>query len=184
MKDRIKIIYKKFRSLYFIFLYRFKCVELGMNITLGRRVNLAKGCKIGDYSYIGQYSYLGPFTEVGNFALFSDNVNIIGHDHIFNKPGVPVILSGRPDKELMTIIGDDVWLGHGVTIIRGVSVGNGAIIGANSVVTKNIPSYEIWAGVPAVKIKFRFDINEISEHEKFLSDYRNGLIRLNHDRED
>lgn len=61
-----------------------------------------------------------------------------------------------------TIIGNDVWIGLRVTIIAGVNIGHGAIIGAGSVVTHDVPPYSIVAGVPAKVIKFRFseDVRE------------------------
>ena len=54
------------------------------------------------------------------------------------------------------VIGNDVWIGAGAHILRGVTIGDGAVVGANSVVTKDIPPYEIWAGVPARFVKKRF----------------------------
>lgn len=182
MINNIKFLYRKIRSIYFQKKFLLKNTKLGKSITLGRRVNIDKYVRVGDFSYIGQYSYIGPNTNVGNFALFSDNVNVIGFDHVYDIPGNPTILSGRPNIEPETTIGDDVWLGHGVTIIRGVSIGNGVIVAANSVVTRDIPSYEVWAGVPAKKIKERFSADEKNEHEIFLSSYKNGLIKLSHDR--
>ena len=53
------------------------------------------------------------------------------------------------------VIEDDVWLGTHVVVLPGVTIGKGAIIGASSVVTKDIPAYEVWAGVPAKFIKRR-----------------------------
>ena len=157
-------------------------VKLGKFVYVGKEVNLSSDISIGDCSYIGQYSYIAPNANIGNFSLFSDYVNIIGHDHNFDIAGLPTILAGVPDNVPTTIIGDDVWLGHAVTIMRGVQIGNGAIIASNSVVTKNIPAYEVWAGVPAQLVKRRFTPAEISKHELFLANYKNGLIKLKHDR--
>ena len=53
------------------------------------------------------------------------------------------------------LIGKDAWIGANVTILKGISIGDGAIIGANAVVTRNIPPYEIWGGVPAKFLKNR-----------------------------
>ena len=61
------------------------------------------------------------------------------------------------------IVETDVWIGTGAIILGGVKIGSGSIIAAGSVVTKNIPSCEIWGGVPAVKIKDRFDSQEEKE---------------------
>ncbi|WP_154124400.1 acyltransferase [Grimontia hollisae] len=158
-----------------------KDVKLGRFVYIGRRVNLSSNIKIGDCSYIGQYTYIGPDVYIGNFALFSDNINFVGHDHIFSNSTLPVILSGVPST-IQTNIGDDVWLGHGVTVMRGVTIGHGVIVAANSVVTKDIPDYEIWGGIPARKIRDRFSSLEQQEHSSFLDDYRNGKIKLQHDR--
>ena len=64
----------------------------------------------------------------------------------------------------VTIIGNDVWIGHGVIVVGPVEIGNGSIIAAGSVLTKDVPPCEIWGGVPAKKIKDRF----ASEEEKKL----------------
>ncbi len=55
------------------------------------------------------------------------------------------------------IIGNDVWIGHGAVITPGVQIGHGAVIGANAVVTKNVPPYHVVGGVPARFISKRFD---------------------------
>ncbi len=57
----------------------------------------------------------------------------------------------------MIVIGNDVWIGNDVTLIADVRIGNGAVIGAGSMVTKDIPPYTIWAGNPAIQIVTRFD---------------------------
>lgn len=70
-------------------------------------------------------------------------------------------ITGHPSTKGDVIIGNDVWIGFGVTIMSGVTIANGAIIGAKSVVTKNVGPYEIWAGNPSRFIKFRFDEDTI-----------------------
>jgi tetrahydrodipicolinate N-succinyltransferase len=71
-------------------------------------------------------------------------------------------LAPVPESEY-TIIGNDVWLGAKVNIIRGVKIGDGAVIGANSLVLHDIPPYAIAVGSPARVIKYRFDESVIEE---------------------
>lgn len=157
--------------------------NVGDYIYFGKGVNIARGFSCGDCIYIGQYSYIGPDVKIGNFALILDNVNVIGHDHVFNIAGTPTILSGTPKKKLITYMGDDVWIGHAATIMRGSKLGDGCIIAANSVVTRDIPAFEVWGGIPAKKIKDRFVSDyEKKKHIDFLLEYRNGSIKLHHDR--
>ena len=66
----------------------------------------------------------------------------------------------------LCIIGNDVWIAAGVNILHKVKIGNGAVIGAGAVVTKDIPPYAIAAGVPAKVIKYRFDEEFIAELER------------------
>ena len=61
------------------------------------------------------------------------------------------------------VIGNDVWIGLNTTILSGISIGDGAIIGAESLVTKNVGPYEIWGGNPAKFIKKRFDDDTIQK---------------------
>ena len=64
----------------------------------------------------------------------------------------PIRLQPLSAEKVGVTLGNDVWLGAGVTVLPGVTIGNGAVIGSGSVVTKDVPDYEIWAGAPAKKI--------------------------------
>jgi len=163
--------------------YKLLNYKIGKQFVIGKNVNIEKlGFIARDYIYIGQNSYIGPYTELGNFCMISDSVNIIGKDHDFMKVGIPTIFAGRPIYEQSTIIEDDVWIGHGVTIMRGVKIGEGSIIAANSVVTKDIEPYSINAGIPSIKIKMRFEsISLVQKHKQLLEEYRrNKNIKIFH----
>jgi acetyltransferase-like isoleucine patch superfamily enzyme len=157
--------------------YKILGYQIGKQFIVGKNVNIErKGFKARNFVYIGQYSYIAPNTKIGNYCMLSDNVNIIGRDHVFDKVGTPIILSGRPKDESYTIINDDVWLGHAVTIMRGVTIGEGSIIAANSVVTKDIPPYTIYAGVPAKFLKYRFNSKkDVEKHKGRLEKLRKKL---------
>ena len=123
---------------------------------------MARGCSIAsdlvarEYSFMNIGCVLDSKVELGRYAMLAPYVAIVGKDHIFSIPGLPIIFSGRPERPPTTIIEDDVWIGFRATILAGVRIGRGAIVGAGSVVTKDIPPYEIHAGVPAHKIGERF----------------------------
>jgi acetyltransferase-like isoleucine patch superfamily enzyme len=176
------------RIKYFIISLKYNSLrgyKVGKYFMVGKQVNISKkGFYAGDCVYIGQYSYFGPNVKIGNFCIMADQINIIGHDHEYKKVGNPIILSGRPkeDETIETIIEDDVWIGHGVTIMRGTRIGEGSIIAANSVVTKNIMPYTINAGIPAKQIGMRFKEEEMIKHKEFLLGYRMGRIKIKHDR--
>ncbi|MBH0057940.1 CatB-related O-acetyltransferase [Pseudoalteromonas sp. SWXJZ94C] len=114
---------------------------------------------------------------IGKFCSISWGVTIGAGEHDYNKLTTHDFLYNRNcdlnngqesydrfEKKLS--IGNDVWIGANSTIIRGVVISNGAIIGANSVVTKDVPAYAIVAGCPAKLVKFRFPKDIILRLEK------------------
>ncbi len=189
MKFDIYFFYRLIRY-YFPSILRFNVFgKLFRNQTVGKFLLVGKDTKIlknfesGICVQIGYRCFIGPSVSLGNFVLISDSVHIIGNDHIHDVVGVPVTLAGRPNNyELLeTVIHDDVWIGHGATIMRGITIGEGSIIASNSVVTKDVPPYSIYAGVPAKFIKKRFPDQDIEKHKKFLLLFRQGKYRLLHD---
>lgn len=117
----------------------------------------------------GHHVQLGPHCHVsadiyfGNYVLCAAYVSFIGkNEHSYNRPGLPVWNSPR-GVDAPTIVGNDVWIGHGAIIIGGVKIGDGSIIAAGSVVTKDVPPMTIVGGNPAKVIKKRFALKEEEE---------------------
>ena len=75
-----------------------------------------------------------------------------------------------PENDANVVIEKGAWIGCNVTILKGVTIGTGAVIGAGSLVTKSIPPYAIAVGSPARVVKCRFTEDEIEKHEKILKD--------------
>jgi acetyltransferase-like isoleucine patch superfamily enzyme len=128
------------------------------------------GQKIGPFSYgemiVFRYGDSDANLEIGNYCSFAADVKIfLGGEHRtdwvstypFNAlhPEFSHI-EGHPRSKGDVRIGNDVWLGRGAVVLSGVTIGDGAAIGAYSVVTKDVPDYAIVGGNPATVLKMRF----------------------------
>ena len=128
-----------------------------------------KQISFGHHVQLGPHCHISADIQFGNYVLCAAYVSFIGkNEHRFDIPGSTVWNSPRGiDKP--TIIGNDVWIGHGSIIIGGVNIGDGCVIAAGSVVTKDIPAFCIVGGNPAKIIKKRFESEaEATIHAKYL----------------
>ena len=91
--------------------------------------------------------------KIGDNVLSAAHTMILAFNHSFDNVKIPMNKQGKTMKGIE--IGDDVWLGAGVKVLDGVKIGKGSIIGANSVITKDIAPYSIAVGIPAKTIRFR-----------------------------
>jgi acetyltransferase-like isoleucine patch superfamily enzyme len=123
------------------------------------------GCRIGRYCSFGEEVQIGrhphPMHWFSTSPLFyspAENVfdRAIVKDSLQLKPIDAYLRSSPPVTAKLTVIGNDVWIGHGAFILPGVSIGNGAVVAAMSVVTKDVPPYSVVAGSPAKIIRYRF----------------------------
>ncbi len=133
-----------------------------INVTIGKHSDIGYDCTIID-------------TEIGAFCSLGANIVIGGASHTIDWVSTSPVFNENKDHltkkfschkfnlKNHTSIGNDVWIGNCVLIKSNVSVGDGAVIGMGSVVTKDIPPYEIWAGNPAKCIKKRFESEIASE---------------------
>ena len=143
------------------------------NVKKGREVKIYQGSQIYNSS-IGDFTYCGPHTtmvnvEVGKFCSIAGGVTIGAAEHPMDWVSMSPVFedvknsgtSVRFAKEKLpegkrTYIGNDVWIGAGAKIKQGVTIGNGAVIGAMAMVTKDVPPYAVVGGVPAKIIRYRF----------------------------
>jgi chloramphenicol O-acetyltransferase type B len=170
---------KKIRDIYLARI-RWRRYAIGSGFHAGIRVRLwaRKTLIIGRQFYIGRDSLIETDCIIGDFVIFGNKVGIVGrYDHNFKEIGIPVrVVSSIRDKNYswkgnddITHIGSDVWIGYGSIVMGGVTINNGAIIAAGSVVTKDVEPYSIYGGNPAKKIKDRFDtLEELEQHKKAL----------------
>lgn len=129
--------------------------EFGSNVTIEPNVifyNMSNS-KIGDCSGIGMNSYIG-LVKIGKNVMIGPELFAISINHEFKDINVPMAKQGKR-KDQPIIIEDDVWIGARVIILPGITIGTGSIIGAGSVVTKNVAPFSIVAGNPATVIRIR-----------------------------
>jgi hypothetical protein len=115
----------------------------GPSIIIGNRVFLCRGCEFNIRKRI----------RIGDGCAIASGCKFIDHDHGIE--GERIDESPGPEKEIT--LENHVWLGCNVVVLKGVTIGSSAVVGAGAVVTKDIPAGEIWAGIPARKISSRTD---------------------------
>jgi len=129
--------------------------------------------EIGDDVYIAPGAFfiaaIAKLT-IGNKVLFGPNVTIVtgNHSYVLNGKYMFDNHDKQAGDDLPVTIGDDVWVGANSTILKGVRVGDGAIIAAGAVVTKDVLPYSIVGGVPAKVIGSRGSLYEIEAHKEQL----------------
>jgi hypothetical protein len=156
-------------------------------------VLIAKGASILN-SYIGQYTSVGRNTKisnsiVGKFNSISWDATIGATSHPLKNvsthafayvPYVGNFVSTRNQLIKECRLGNDVWIGCHSVILPGVEIGDGAVVGAGAVVTKNVPPYAIVVGVPAKVIRYRFS-DEIIKQLQYIKwwDWPRHIIKEN-----
>lgn len=185
----IKFIVKKLLFSYNRYKYN-KNNKIEKSSTIGKKVTLNNcvfnehsrvaeyasihNTKVGSYSALGRYSKI-VHTKIGKYCAISWDTTINAISHPYNHltisafPYVPRVgnfVKERKQTYQEVIIKNDVWIGANSVIMPGITIGNGAIIGAGAVVTKDVPDYAIVVGIPAKIVKYRFSkdiINRLLE---------------------
>lgn len=131
--------------------------------------SVARDLVASPYVFIGRDCEIAPLVTIGRYTMLASGIAIVGDDHNWRDPGIPMQFAGRPAQHT-TVIGADAWLGHGTIVMRGVRIGDASIIAAGAVVTRDVPPYEIWGGVPAKKLRDRFgSASERAVHAAMLA---------------
>jgi acetyltransferase-like isoleucine patch superfamily enzyme len=152
--------------------------KAGKDITVNKNCTFFGHIEVGNHVKIGQGAYFVSSRAkliIGNNVLFGPNVTIYTGDHPIHVVGKHLIdvtdtdkdrIGGEFDKDVF--IEEGCWIGTRAIILKGVTVGQGSIIGAGAVVTKDVPPYSVYIGVPQQRVFPRFTSAEIEKHEHIL----------------
>lgn len=174
-----KFLFRPLYIRYKIYAFKFKNLQayissnISINISNFSNVNIGKKVHISDFTtihvignttnanesklVIGYNTYIGEFNNIragggdiyiGNDCLISQHITLVAANHKFSKNSLIVDQEWNQQNNSI-YIGDDVWIGSHSVILPGVKIGNGAVIGAGSIVTKNVDAYSIVVGNPA-----------------------------------
>jgi acetyltransferase-like isoleucine patch superfamily enzyme len=172
----IKSVYKNIRM--YIIRKKYRLKNISSTFYCGNNCYFPPDMCVGEYVYIGHRCIIYPRVSIGDYSKIAPDVKIIGGDHRYDQVGIPILYSGRSELN-ETIIGRDVWVGSNSIIKTGVHIGDGSIVAAGSVVTKDVEEYTVVAGVPAKYVKRRFgSIADCEMHKKMLD---NGSYKVNSD---
>ena len=175
-------ILKKFRDFILIRII-WRRHQIGKGFHAGARVRLWSNNKlvIGRNFYIGRDSQISCDAKIGDYVMLGNKVGLVGrYDHNYQQLGTPICLSdwigdskyNWKGLSVKVEIEDDVWIGYGSTILTGVKIGQGSIIAAGSVVTKDVEAFSIYGGVPARKLSDRFENPELLREHLRLYDLK------------
>lgn len=141
------------------------------NVDLGFGTTVNDGSRLAN-ARIGKFGNVGPYVETA-LGAHPAHTFVATHPSFYSKEGQlgytfrdetvfseMKYIEGEPGVQV--VIGNDIWLGSGVCILQGVTIGHGAIVGTGAVVTKDVPPYAIYAGIPAKKIGARFTEEQIA----------------------
>lgn len=161
MFELIKLLYDRFKTLIKLPILSLRNNKISTTTHVGEN-SFFRNCKIGKWCFIGPK---GTFNnvEIGNYTCIAPSCQIGGMEHPFWEASISPKLSNFEDRRKTTHIGHDVWIAANCVIRQGVSIGNGAVIGACSFVNKDVPPYSIVFGVPAKLYKYRFDQNTVKK---------------------
>ena len=132
-----------------VYIYRDTIIETGHGgyVSIGDDSSIHPRCQLN--------AYLSPI-QIGRCVMIAPNCGFYTYDHGI-APGKPIWEQPLRSNGAITI-GDDAWIGFGVIVLGGVRIGNGAVVGAGSVVTRDVPDNAIAVGVPAKVVKMRADL--------------------------
>lgn len=128
--------------------------EFGTNVNIEKNAYFTPDLSIGDNSGVGINCEVHGPVSIGSDVMMAPEVVIYTSNHKFERMDISMAQQGLTENKPVTI-GNDVWIGRRAMIMPGVTIGDGSVIGAGAIVTKDVPQYSVVAGVPAKVVKYR-----------------------------
>ena len=149
-----ELIGGRFTKRFRLFTVKRFIVSCGKDVNIEHCAAISSKLKIGDRSGVGIHCVCSGDITIGNDVMMAPECVILTKNHAFARIDIPMCEQGE-QEEKPVVIGNDVWIGRRVIILPGVHIGNGVIIGAGAVVTKDVPDFAVVAGNPARIVKYR-----------------------------
>lgn len=147
-----------------VYLLKMVISEVGRGVKLSRTTYFENPfhVKIGNHVFINRdfYCSVDKLLRIKDRVMIGPGCKIIGGDHKFNDPTVCMRFPDSRGDNRDIVIEEDAWIGGGVLLLKKSMIGEGAIIGANSLVTGSVLPYSVYVGQPAMFIKPRFDTHD------------------------
>ncbi len=137
--------------------------NFGTNVNIEKNAYFTPDLSIGDNSGVGINCEVHGPVSIGSDVMMAPEVVIYTSNHKFERMDISMAQQGLTENKPVTI-GNDVWIGRRAMIMPGVTVGDGSVIGAGAVVTKEVPPYSVVAGVPAKVLKKRVSENNTKKN--------------------
>ncbi len=148
LKSSLKKVGKNFRFGYNSEFVDHRLIEVGDNVFMGLDTTINTTVAV----------------QIHDNVMFGKRVTIMGGDHNISEVGTPMRFVKTGGKNEPIVIEKNAWIGSNVTILKGVKIGEGAVVGAGSVVVRSIPPYSVCVGNPAKPLKLRFTEKELEIH--------------------
>lgn len=138
-------------------------ISIGPNVSLSQSVELSGTVRVGEGSNLNGDNSVSGNVQIGKYCAIAPRARMLSINHATYKPGIQMELYRNIGSSLPHVskgpieVGNDVWIGSDSKILSGVSVGDGAVIAADSVVVDDVEPYSIVAGNPATHKRYRFD---------------------------
>ena len=153
---------------------KYGLAEAGTGLHWGRNSRV-RGARFGNYASFGHSAEFNGPVVVGDLSMLSTFVQVVGHDHGAATVGLPTRIGFPRGLRPVTVIEADCWICSRVTLIEGVTIGRGSVVGAGAVVTQDLPPYSVAVGLPARVVRQRFDAAGCADHDRQLYGFEGEL---------